>query len=69
MASTEPVCRGWCVERRVEVEPVNTRVLELQSYKEMEDCFWGCWNFKHPFQVSTTSTISLISLISRTSTL
>ena len=63
------MCRGWCVERRVEVEPVNTSVLELQSYKEMEDCFWGCWNFKHPFQVSTTSTISLISLISRTSTL
>ena len=56
------MCRGWCVERRVVVEPVNTSVLELQSYKEMEDCFWGCWNFKHPFQVSTTSTISLISI-------
>ena len=63
------MCRGWCVERRVVVEPVNTSVLELQSYKEMEDCFWGCWNFKHPFQVPTISLKSMISRTSRTSTI
>ena len=34
------------------VVAVNTSVLEMQTYTEMEDCFW-CWSLNHPFQVSS----------------
>ena len=34
------------------VVAVNTSLLEMQTYTEMEDCFW-CWSLNHPFQVSS----------------
>ena len=40
------------MERKVVVVAVNTSVLEMQTYTEMEDCFW-CWSLNHPFQVSS----------------
>ena len=43
---------GRCVERKVVVVAVNTSLLEMQTYTEMEDCFW-CWSLNHPFQVSS----------------
>ena len=36
------------------VVAVNTSLLEMQTYTEMEDCFW-CWSLNHPFQVSSLS--------------